>query len=244
MQIRTCAHACLRAHKQTRAALLDASPNPSLRLENTGEVRRQAMLCWAAEAVKWCCWAYVLSGLVLTVFGVDEIYHKCHNHIINTMAPQPRLQEIWYGVIFEVSDEVNKHWNIIPKLGRQKYTDSWDIDKNNRKRERYEWWMGEVHVADAHRNPGGAFPLTLFRVCVHLFVWWYVKRNSGTRSCVGSRVITYLQRGTTRKQQLLCEHVCLCEVEKERAFWQALLPYSPSLILPFLSPPIIWLHIR
>lgn len=209
MQIRTCAHACLRAHKQTRAALLDASPNPSLRLENTGEVRRQAMLCWATEAVKWCCWAYVLSGLVLTVFGVDEIYHKCHNHIINTMAPQPRLQEIWCGVIFEVSDEVNKQWNIIPKLVRQKYTDSWDIDKNNRKRERYEWWMGKYML----RMPTGTQEVhshSPYSVCAFIYLSDAMSKKNQEHAVVLAAGLSHTCNAALQGNNSSFVNMCVC----------------------------------
>lgn len=125
------------------------------------------------------------------------------------MAPQPRLKEIWCTEIFEVSDEVHKHWNIILTRVRQKYTDSRAIEENNRK-----VWMvnGEVHAVDACRNPGGAFPFTLFRVRAHLCVCLTLCQKNVTQ--------LYWRRHyrnlTTRKQQLLCEHVCLFEVERER----------------------------
>lgn len=158
----------------------------------------------------------MLSGLVLTVFGVDAAYHNCHNHIINTMAPQPRLQEIWWAEIFEVSDEVHKHWNIIPTRVRHTYSNSWAIEENNRNWEMYEWWMGEVHPADDHRNPEGAFPFTLFRVCVHLCVCLMLcQKNVKYTQLYWQRRYHNLLHHTTRKQQLLCEDVCLCEVERE-----------------------------
>lgn len=51
-----------------------------------------------------------------------------------------------------------------------------------------------------------------------------------------------LLHSTIWKQQFLC--VFTQAKETGERFWQNLLPYSPSLILPFLSPPIICLHIR
>lgn len=51
-----------------------------------------------------------------------------------------------------------------------------------------------------------------------------------------------LLHSTIWKQQFLC--VFTQARETGERFWQNLLPYSPSLILPFLSPPIICLHIR
>lgn len=106
---------------------------------------------------------------------------------------------------------------------------------------------GQVSCRGCPRGAaGGAFPFTsASRVCVHFARLFDVM--SEKKCDVHTAVLTAAlsQRG---KQQILCEHVCLCEVERGFFFlfffWQGFSPYSPSLILPFLSPPIIWLRIR
>lgn len=89
---------------------------------------------------------------------------------------------------------------------------------------------GEVHVADAHRNPGGAFPFTLLRECVHLCVCLKLcQKNVTYVQLYWQQCYRNLLHCTTRKQQLLCEHVCLCEVEgdKGESFLAGLITIQP-----------------
>ena len=83
------------------------------------------------------------------------------------MAPQPRLKEIWRAGIFEVSDEVHKHWNIILMRVRQtKNRDSQAVEENN-------------------REEG-----TRCDVCMYVSVWCHVAKMSGKCGCISGGVIT------------------------------------------------------
>lgn len=159
------------------------------------------------------------------------------------MALQPRLKEIWCAEIFEVSA---RYTNTETLSWCEWDKNTQDSRENNRKRERYEWWMGRYIL----RMPTGSQVVhshSPYSMCAHLCVCLILcHKNVTYMQLYWQQHYHNLLHCTARKQQLLCEHVCLCKVERdmERTFWQALLPYSPSLILFFLSPPIISLHIR
>ncbi len=160
------------------------------------------------------------------------------------MAPQPRLKEIWCAEIFEVSDEVHKHWNIILMQVREKHADLQAVEENNRKKGMNGEWGGTC-CHQWPQEPRRCIPIHLIAcVCVDVSVWCYVRKMWRTHSCTGSGVITTCSAAVQENNSSFVNE-CLCEVKGGRQRALAKLITKQSLFNPvFLSPPIIWLHVR
>ena len=130
------------------------------------------------------------------------------------MAPQPWLKEIWCVEIFW---SLRRGMANTETLSRREWDRNTPIHKavgeNNRER---GGGMNGDRAGFLPRMPARSrrrcIPIHLRVACVcslYASVWCYVRKKCDVHTAVLTAALS--QQG---KQQILCEHVCLCEVER------------------------------